>query len=100
MARITVGPPDFTPDNYPTRTVEDELHKCSRGLCQPKVSADEVIYIVRRAVETMRLMNTEVGDNRFLFWVSNLQPIFGQASSVHYPTMRTRHETIWPHWKA
>ena len=60
-ARISVGPPDFAPDSFHVRTVNDDLEQMLFG---PEVKAPveqaEVTCIVRRALETVRLMNTEV----------------------------------------
>src|SRR5260370_37263722 len=59
VARITCGPPNFAPDGLPIRTVADELEQVELG---PSVSGPvpmaEVGSIVRRALETVRLMNT------------------------------------------
>jgi hypothetical protein len=61
-ARIGAGPPAFAPDSFPVRTVADELEQALLG---PRVAADNVASaeaeeIVRRAAETVRLMNTAV----------------------------------------
>jgi hypothetical protein len=61
-ARIGAGPPSFAPDGLPIRTVADELEQAMFG---PVVAADEVSpaeieEIVRRAFETVRLLNTSV----------------------------------------
>ncbi len=93
-ARIAIGPPDFAPDSYPTRTVEDELQQMVHGPNPQSVSADEVIDIVRRAVETMRLMNTEFGNENFMFWVESLLPVIDNPARVNYHTVRARHEGI------
>lgn len=60
FARVAAGPPTFAPDSKPVRTVADELEQALLG---PDVAAsgDEVEAvrdIVRRALETVRLMNT------------------------------------------
>jgi hypothetical protein len=60
FARIGVGPPTYAPDGVPIRTVADELEQALLG---PEVPAGEarleqVEEIVRRAFETVRLMNT------------------------------------------
>jgi|SRR6185369_13875752 len=62
FARIGAGPPAFAPDSFPVRTVADELEQALHG---PRVTAqdlpsDEAEEIVRRAFETVRLMNTAV----------------------------------------
>ncbi len=60
FARVAAGPPTFAPDSKPIRTVADELEQVLHG---PDVEAgeDEIEAardIVRRALETVRLMNT------------------------------------------
>lgn len=62
FARIGAGPPAFAPDSFPVRTVADELEQALLG---PRVAAHDVPSaeaeeIVRRAAETVRLMNTAV----------------------------------------
>jgi hypothetical protein len=58
-ARISAGPPSFAPDSRHVRTVADELEQLSRG---PTVAGTPdraaAVDIVRRALETVRLMNT------------------------------------------
>lgn len=61
-ARIGAGPPAYAPDSFPVRTVHDELEQALLG---PDAGPDDVSIeraeeIVRRALETIRLMNTEV----------------------------------------
>lgn len=60
FARVAAGPPTFAPDSKPVRTVSDELEQVLHG---PDAQAgdDEVEAareVVRRALETVRLMNT------------------------------------------
>lgn len=62
FARIAAGPPTFAPDSMPIRTVYDELEQAMLG---PDFDSgvtdkemDEVREIVRRALDTVRLMNT------------------------------------------
>ena len=62
FARIGAGPPAFAPDSFPVRVVADELDQALHG---PEVAAHDVTSaeaeeIVRRAFETVRLMNTAV----------------------------------------
>lgn len=61
FARVTVGPPDFAPDSFPLRTVADELEQIIYGpeVVSP-VKPSEVVDVMRRVVETVRLINTEV----------------------------------------
>lgn len=60
FARVAAGPPTFAPDTKPIRTVADELDQALYGPDVP-ANADEIEAardIVRRALETVRLMNT------------------------------------------
>ncbi|MBC7911546.1 MAG: hypothetical protein H7Y30_13645 [Pyrinomonadaceae bacterium] len=61
-ARIAAGPPTFAPDGMPVRTVADELEQAMFGpdLDSPVTEQEiaDVSDIVRRALETVRLMNT------------------------------------------
>ena len=62
FARIGAGPPSFAPDGLPIRTVADELEQAMLGpeVTAADVSSAEVEEIVRRAFETVRLLNTAV----------------------------------------
>jgi hypothetical protein len=62
FARIGAGPPSFAPDGLPIRTVADELEQAMFGPCvdAAAVSDADVEDIVRRAFETVRLLNTAV----------------------------------------
>lgn len=63
FARVAAGPPTFAPDGKPLRTVADELEQALLG---PNADAalagveeiEAARDIVRRALETVRLMNT------------------------------------------
>jgi hypothetical protein len=61
-ARVAAGPPTFAPDSEPVRAVYDELEQAMYGPeFEPEVTSEEieqVKQIVRRALETVRLMNT------------------------------------------
>jgi hypothetical protein len=59
FARIGTGPPTFAPDAIPIRTVHDDLDQWMFGpeLERPATD-DEAQEILRRAVETIRLLNT------------------------------------------
>ena len=62
FGRLGAGPPAFAPDGLPIRTVADEIEQAIFG---PEVSAaetsdDRIEDIVRRAFETVRLLNTAV----------------------------------------
>ncbi|WP_058043673.1 hypothetical protein [Streptomyces roseifaciens] len=61
-AWIGAGPPTYAPDSFPVRSVADELEQAMFG---PAVGIDEMSLeaaedVVRRAFDTVRLMNTEV----------------------------------------
>lgn len=107
FARVAAGPPTFAPDSMPVRTVADELEQALNG---PDVAADpeaieEVKDIVRRALETVRLMNTghlnEGGSTRgvgmarmdILDYARKSEPIFDPlvADSL---AIRARHERV------
>jgi hypothetical protein len=64
FARIAAGPPNFAPDSLPVRTVADELEQALGGpsFDEPATEGDlaDVREIVRRALETVRLMNTSM----------------------------------------
>lgn len=60
FARIAAGPPAYAPDSQPVRTVADELEQALFGHeARGPIPRDEVEEIVRRAIETVRLMNTD-----------------------------------------
>lgn len=58
--RVGTGPPTYAPDAMPIRTVADELEQALLGpTAQPaEATLERVEEIVRRAFETVRLMNT------------------------------------------
>lgn len=62
FARIGAGPPAFAPDSFPPRTVADELEQALLGpaVKRADLTGAEAEEIVRRAFETVRLMNTAV----------------------------------------
>lgn len=64
FARIAAGPPNFAPDSLPVRTIADELEQALGGpsFDDPVTEGElvEVREIVRRALETVRLMNTSM----------------------------------------
>ena len=62
-AHITVGPPTFVPDALPIRTARDELVQIVLGPeidQEITVGIDEALEIVRRALDTVRQLNTAV----------------------------------------
>ena len=66
-ARIAVGPPDFAPDSLHLRSLQDDLLQAAEFTAGAgeEVRADDVIGIVRRALETVRLMNPAVMNQAF-----------------------------------
>jgi hypothetical protein len=81
QARVAAGPPDYAPDVLPVRTVADDLEQVELGPEVSDVSADEIIEIVRRAVETVRAIGLENQNRTFPFWVEAAQNAFGDALS-------------------
>lgn len=60
FARVAAGPPTFAPDSKPVRSVADELEQALLGP-DTAASDEEVLAVkdlVRRALETVRLMHT------------------------------------------
>lgn len=93
IARVAVGPPDFAPDSLPVRSVADDLGQMLLGAESDAVTAEEVIDMVRRAAETMRLMNTETQNRQFPFWVTAAQQAFGPGGA-NYFQVRALHEGL------
>jgi hypothetical protein len=63
QAHIGAGPPAFAPDTLPVRVVSDELEQILYGPSyddDTPVPIEEAEELVRRALETVRLMNTAV----------------------------------------
>ena len=62
FARVGAGPPTFAPDGLPIRTVADELEQALLGpVVDPSdATLESVEEILRRGLETVRLMNTAV----------------------------------------
>ena len=60
FARVAAGPPTFAPDGKPVRTVADELDQALNGpgAVATGKEIEAVRDLVRRALETVRLMNT------------------------------------------
>jgi hypothetical protein len=108
-ARVAAGPPTFAPDSMPVRTVGDELEQAMFGpdLDGPATEQEiaDVRDVVRRALETVRLMNTMqmnkpsqqrgVGMARMDFLDVNraLEPIVDPAVADSL-AIRSRHERV------
>ncbi len=74
FARIGAGPPSFAPDSFPVRSVADELEQALLGpevgaQAPPLAVAEEIL---RRAFETVRLMNTAVLNGNAIFGQSGV----------------------------
>jgi hypothetical protein len=107
FARVAAGPPTFAPDGKPVRTVRDELEQALKG---PDAVADGdevgmVKDLVRRALETVRLMNTaqmnKAGSTRGVGMARmdlgdvgrKSEPIFDPAVAESL-AIRARHERV------
>ena len=108
-ARITAGPPSFAPDSMPVRTIADELEQAMYGpefdgpASQQEI--EDVRQIVRRALETTRLMNsaqmnaasTQPGAGMarmdYLDVLRALEPIFEPALADSL-AIQARHERV------
>lgn len=90
-ARFMSGVPDFAPDSYHARTISDDLEQMAFGpdVARPATPQDdarlkeEVVDTIRRAYETVRLMNTSVqnGDQNIADVARNRNNMPGQQSS-------------------
>jgi hypothetical protein len=88
FARASAGPPAFAPDSLPVRSMGDELEQLALGPFAQDVTVDEVLDIVRRALETMRLMDTAWWNER---WAGNA---FDPPSKAAYPGARAAHTQL------
>ncbi|MCG8404832.1 MAG: hypothetical protein MI923_06500 [Phycisphaerales bacterium] len=86
LARITSGPPDFAPQHLPVRSVQDDLEQMILGTEVLTVEPEQVIDLVRRAVETVRLLSTENENDSFPFWVPAARQMFGAGGARYLPT--------------
>lgn len=97
FARVTVGPPDFAPDSFHLRTVADEIQQMLFGLkVEETISVDQARDLIRRALETMRLMNTDYwnlayGGNLFR---DNPNDPNSPAPRAKYVYVKERHEQV------
>jgi hypothetical protein len=114
-ARFCAGVPDWAPDSLPVRTLADDLEQVLLG---PTVSGPidtaEVADSIRRALETVRLMNTMAmnADQNIGGVVTNpvnqaaheagefnraFEPVFGQGNAP-YPRVLGLHAAIVRSW--
>ena len=71
VSHICAGPPTFAPDTLPVRVISDELEQIMLGpkVEEEEIPIDEAEDIVRRSLETIRLLNTAV---------MNGNPVYGR----------------------
>ncbi len=62
VSHICAGPPTFAPDTLPIRVISDELEQIIHGhsVADEEIPIGEAEDIVRRSLETIRLLNTAV----------------------------------------
>lgn len=62
ISHICAGPPAYAPDTLPVRVISDELEQIMLGVtvAEDEIPIDEAEDIVRRSLETIRLLNTAV----------------------------------------
>lgn len=98
-SRISSGPPHFAPDRVPIRTVADELEQMLLGpaLQAPVLPAEvmelgrQAADIVRRAFDTVRLMNTEAMNADAMSGHDNS---LGRAEEPIFPATRAVYSRI------
>lgn len=72
-AHISAGPPAFAPDTLPIRVLTDELEQIIEGTdISGEVPVEEAEAIIRRAFETIRLMNTAIMNGNSYNGVQNI----------------------------
>ena len=83
--RIAAGPPAFAPDSLPIRTVQDELEQVLEGpLATGAVSPEVAIEVVRRALDTVRLMNTAVMNGNTMAGRTNIASTMARQDTNDY----------------
>jgi hypothetical protein len=90
FARTSAGPPDFAPDSQPVRSMADELEQLALGPFVADVTVDQVLDVVRRALETMRLVDTALWNENYAgnAFASNLAA-YGTARAAHTGILAT-----------
>jgi hypothetical protein len=110
-ARVASGPPHFSPDTLPIRTVADELEQWLMGPeivgtltpAEAEALGQRAAGIIRRALGTIRLMNTGVM-NGYADDVSSMpnhdtgsgragEPVFPAAAAA-YAAVERRHQRV------
>jgi hypothetical protein len=87
FARASAGPPDFAPDGQPVRSMADELEQMTLGPAVAAVTVEDVLDVVRRAVETMRLIDTA-------WWNVNYAGRAFDANVAAYSRVRGIHTSL------
>jgi hypothetical protein len=89
-ARVAAGPPDFAPDSFHVRTVADEIEQMLLGLkVEETVTFERATDLMRRALETMRLTNTDDWNVRYLD-----EEVAFPPETASYAAVLERHQTI------
>src|SRR6478609_477507 len=83
---ISACMPAFAPDSQPVRTVADELEQLILGpeITGGTVSIEDAADIVRRALETVRLMNTTVMNGNTIYGRPNVAHTLGTQDTNDY----------------
>lgn len=78
--------PAFAPDSLPMRTVADELEQLVMGpeVDDEEVSVEEAAEIIRRALETIRLMNTRAMNANIIDGRANIASTLYRQDSNDY----------------
>ena len=120
VARVSSGPPHFSPETLPVRSVADELEQMLAGPeiaapatpAQAEALGQKAADIIRRALETVRLMNTaamnrggmaghdsRIGEQRDA--AGNVvvpgrfrEPIFSPVGRAAYAEVEARHRDV------
>lgn len=116
FGRICSGVPDFAPDSFHVRTLGDDIEQVLLG---PNVAGpierEQVTDIIRRAMETVRLMNTSAMNadqaiggvdtnatnqayHEFTEFERALEPVFGQGNAPYYRILQL-HERLVQSWQ-
>jgi hypothetical protein len=85
-AWVSAAMPAFAPDSRPVRTVADELEQLMLGprVAASDASVEEVKDIVRRAFETVRLMNTRAMNGNVIDGRTNIAHTLVTQDTVNY----------------
>ena len=98
QARIGAGPPAYAPDSFPMRTVADELEQALYGpvISSRQADPNRVEEIVRRAFETVQLMNTAVMNGNVIKGQRGASPNTMQYQDFNPPTNRLNEPIMAP----